>query len=111
VACGFCLIGLGATVAIKAGTPTPPPNMGASPEQTTVGTGFAQDGLTKADKLEVGYVRDLVAVEPVMLVNSLATDDTSTRRGFNATAFLASFNRPGSSASTDSQTPLNGLIG
>jgi hypothetical protein len=85
--------------------------MGASPEQTTVGTGFAQDGLTKADKLEVAYVRDLVAVEPVMLVNGLATDDTSTRRGFNATAFLASFNRPGSSASTDSQTPLNGLIG
>jgi hypothetical protein len=53
-------------VAIKAGTPTPPPKVGASPEQTTVGTGFAQDTLTKADKL-VAYVRDPVAVEPVML--------------------------------------------
>jgi hypothetical protein len=68
----LCLIGLGATVAIKAGTPTLPPtlppNVGASPEQTTVGTGFAQDTLTKADKLEVAYVRDPVALEPVMLL-------------------------------------------
>ena len=64
----LCLIGLGATVAIKAGTPTLPSNVGASPEQTTVGTAFAQDTLTKADKLEVAYVRDPVAVEPVMLV-------------------------------------------
>ena len=64
----LCLIGLGAMVAIKAGTPTPPPKVGASSEQTTVGTGFAQDTLTKADKLEVAYVRDPVGVEPVMLV-------------------------------------------
>ena len=71
----LCLIGLGATVAIKAGTPTLPPNVGASPEQTTVGTGFAQDTLTKADKLEVAYVRDPVAVEPVMPVTK-ARDET-----------------------------------
>src|SRR5229473_2659636 len=71
----LCLIGLGATVAIKAGTPTPPPNVGASPEQTTVGTGFAQDTLTKADKLEVAYVHHPVAVEPVMLVTK-ARDET-----------------------------------
>jgi hypothetical protein len=64
----LCLIGLGATVAIKAGTPTLPSNVGASPEQTTVGTAFAQDTLTKADKLEVAYVLDPVAVEPVILV-------------------------------------------
>jgi hypothetical protein len=70
----LCLIGLGATVAIKAGTPTPPSKAGASPEQTTVGTGFAQDTLTKADKL-VAYVRDPVAVEPVMLVTK-APDET-----------------------------------
>ena len=61
----LCSLGLGATVAIKAGTPTLPSNVGASPEQTTVGTGFAQDTLTKAD---VVYVRDPVAAEPVMLV-------------------------------------------
>ena len=70
----LCLIGLGATVAIKAGTPTPPPTVGASPEQTTVGTGFAQDTLTKADKL-VAYVRDPIAVEPVMLATK-ARDET-----------------------------------
>jgi len=62
-------------IAIKAGTPTPPLNVGASPEQTTVGTGFVQDTLTKADKLEVVYVRDPVAVEPVMLVTK-ADDET-----------------------------------
>ena len=66
----LCSIGLGAMIAIKAGTPTPPLNVGASPEQTTVGTGFVQDTLTKADKLEVVYVRDPVAVEPVMLVTN-----------------------------------------
>jgi len=71
----LCLIGLGATVAIKAGTPTLPSNVGASPEQTTVGTGFAQDTLTKEDKLEVAYVRDPVSVEPVMLVTK-ARDET-----------------------------------
>jgi hypothetical protein len=64
----LCLIGLGAMVAIKAGTPTPPPNIGAFPEQTTVGKSFSQDTLTKADKLEIAYVRDPVAVEAVMLV-------------------------------------------
>ena len=71
----LCSIGLGAMIAIKAGTPTPPLNVGASPEQTTVGTGFVQDTLTKADKLEVVYVRDPVAVEPVMLVTK-ADDET-----------------------------------
>jgi hypothetical protein len=71
----FCLIGLGATVAIKARTPTPPPNVGAAPEQTTVGIGFAQDTLTKADKLEVAYVHRPVAVEPVILVTK-AQDET-----------------------------------
>ena len=71
----LCSIGLGAMIAIKAGTPTPPLNVGASPEQTTVGTGFVQDTLTKADKLEVVYVRDPVAVEPVMLVTK-ARDQT-----------------------------------
>ena len=70
----LCSIGLGATVAIKAGTPTLPSNVGASPEQTTVGTGFAQDTLTKADKL-VAYVRDPIAVEPVMLATK-ARDET-----------------------------------
>ena len=74
----LCLIGLGATVAIKAGTPTLPSNVGASPEQTTVGESFSQDILTKADKLEVSYVRDPLAVEPVMLVTK-ARDETPSQ--------------------------------
>jgi hypothetical protein len=61
-------------VTIRAETPTPPPNVAASPEQT-VGACFAQDTLTKADKLEVAYVRDPVVVEPVMLVTK-ARDET-----------------------------------
>ena len=64
----LCLSGLGAMVAIGAGTPTPPPNVEPSPDQTTIATGSSQDTLTKADKLEVAYVRDPVAVEPVMPV-------------------------------------------
>jgi hypothetical protein len=71
----FCLIGLGVTVAIKARTPTPPPNVVAAPEQTTVGIGFAQNTLTKADKLEVACVDRPVATEPVMLVTK-ARDET-----------------------------------
>jgi hypothetical protein len=64
----LCLSGLGAMVAISAETPTPPPNVEASPDQTTIATGSSQDTLTKADKLEVAYVRDPVAVEPIMPV-------------------------------------------
>jgi hypothetical protein len=70
----LCLIGLGATASIKAETPTPPPNVEASPQQTTFDIRFAQDTLTKADKL-VAYVRDPVAVEPVMPVTK-ARDET-----------------------------------
>jgi hypothetical protein len=40
-----------------------------SPEQTTVGQAFAQDTLTKADRLDIAYVRrDAAVVEPAMLV-------------------------------------------
>src|SRR2546423_10062174 len=72
----LCLSGLGAMVAIGAGTPTPPPNVEPSPDQTTIATGCSsQDTLTKADKLEVAYVRDPVAVERVMPV-ATARDET-----------------------------------
>jgi hypothetical protein len=64
---GFCLIGLGVMVTIKLGRPTSPPSTGASPEQTTIGKDL-HDTLTKADKLEIPYLRDRVAIEPVMLV-------------------------------------------
>ena len=70
----LCLIVLGAMVTIKAGTPSPPPNVGASPDQATIGKSFSQDTLTKADKLEIAYVRDPVAVEPVMLVTKVPNE-------------------------------------
>src|SRR5258706_6465527 len=59
-------IGTGSSQDISAGTPAPPPK--ASPDQTTIATGSSQDTLTKADKLEIAYVRDRIAVEPVMRV-------------------------------------------
>jgi hypothetical protein len=70
----LCLIGVGAMVANKAGTPSPPPNVGASPDQMTIGKSFSQDTLTKADKLEIAYVRDQVAVKPVMPVTKVPTE-------------------------------------
>jgi hypothetical protein len=71
----LCLSGLGAMAAIGAGTPTPPPDVEASTDQTTIPTGCSQDTLTKADKLEVAYVRDPVAAEPVMPF-AVAPDET-----------------------------------
>jgi len=70
----LCLSGLGAMVAIGAGTPTPPPNVEPSPDQTTIATGSSQDTLTKADKLEIAYVRDRIAVEPVMRVPTVPNE-------------------------------------
>jgi len=60
-----CLVLLGA-IAIKAGTAASrPPDMEPLPNQTTVGSGVPQDTLTKADKLEIAYVRKAVPVDPV----------------------------------------------
>ena len=73
-----CLIGLGAMVALRAGTPTPPPSARPSPAQTTVGEIFSQDTLTKADRLDIAYVRDLIAPKPVMLVAKVP-DETPSR--------------------------------
>ena len=81
----LCLIGLGAMVAIGAGTPTPPPNVRASTEQTTVGESFSQDTLTKADRLEIAYVRDPIALKPVMLVTKAPDETPSQRLGPAAT--------------------------
>jgi hypothetical protein len=64
----LCLIGLGAIVALRAGTPTPPLSTRPSPAQTTVDEIFSQDTLTKADRLDIAHVRDLIAPKPVMLV-------------------------------------------
>jgi len=69
----LCLIGLGAVVAVSAGPPTPTPNVEASPEQMTIATGSSRDTLTKADRLEIGYIPIRVAAEPV----TPASDETS----------------------------------
>jgi hypothetical protein len=89
----LCLLGLGALVAIRAGTPTTPPSARASPEQTTVSEifsqdifsqdtfshdAFSQDTLTKADKLKIAYARDPVAVKPLMLATK-APDETPSQ--------------------------------
>jgi hypothetical protein len=71
----LCLIGLGAMVALRAGTPTPAPSARPSPAQTTVGEIFSQDTLTKADRLDIAHVRDPIAPKPVMLV-AKAPDET-----------------------------------
>jgi hypothetical protein len=55
-----------AAIAIKAGTAASrPPDIEPLPNQTTVGSGIPQDTLTKADKLEIAYVRKAVLVDPV----------------------------------------------
>src|SRR5258706_15950382 len=64
-------IGTGSSQDISAGTPAPSPIVEASPDKTTIGTGSSQDTLTKADKLEIAYVRDRIAVEPVMRVTKV----------------------------------------
>jgi hypothetical protein len=69
--------------AINAGSSTPPPTVEASPEQveasqeqTTVGKAFSQDTLTRADRLEIAYVGDAVAVAPTMAA-AKAPDETA----------------------------------
>ena len=60
-----CLVLL-AAIAIKAGTAASrPPAIEPLPDQTTGGSGVPQDTLTKADKLEIAYVRKVAPVEPV----------------------------------------------
>jgi len=61
-----CLVGLGAIVVTMTGTAASrPSNVGTSPDQTTVGSDFAQDTLAKADKLEIAYVREAIETESV----------------------------------------------
>jgi hypothetical protein len=86
----LCLMGVGAMVAIRAGTPTAPSGVRASPEQTSIGEIFSQDTLTKADRLEIAYVRDPVAPKPVMLVTKAPDGTPSQAAGSTATTNIAS---------------------
>jgi hypothetical protein len=55
-------------VTIEAGTSTPSSTPQAASQQAIVGKSVSQDTLTKADRLEILYVRDPVAVQSAMLV-------------------------------------------
>jgi hypothetical protein len=60
-----CLV-LFVAIAIKAGTAASrPPDIEPLPDQMTAGSGVPQDTLTKADKLEIAYVRKVIPVEPI----------------------------------------------
>jgi hypothetical protein len=61
-------------VGIKAGLPTPPPNLATSPEQTTLAAGSAHDTLSNADKLEISYDRIPAAKEPVVLASQVSDE-------------------------------------
>jgi hypothetical protein len=74
----LCLTGLGAMVTIKAGTPMLPPNAGASLDETTIAGASSRDTLTKADKLEIAYVRAPLVEDPIMEVTR-AIDETPSR--------------------------------
>ena len=86
----LCFGGLAAVVAINAGTSTPPPTAGASPEQTTVGETFSRDTLTEADKLEIAYVRDPVAVDSIMPATMASDEILPQRPGPTATSKIVS---------------------
>jgi hypothetical protein len=81
---------LAAVVAINAGTSTPPPTVGASPEQTTVGETFSRDTLTEADKLEIAYVREPAAVDSIMPVAMASEEIPPQRLGPTATPKIVS---------------------
>ncbi|MFB9264264.1 hypothetical protein ACFFWD_13955 [Bradyrhizobium erythrophlei] len=61
----LCASGLVAIVALDAGTSASPPTAEARPEQTTtVGRAFSADTLTAADRLDIAYHGNVVAMEP-----------------------------------------------
>src|ERR1700722_6237050 len=81
----FCLIAVGAMVAIKAGTPSPPPNAQASLYETTIAVDSARDTLTEADKLEIAYVPAPLVEETIMQVTKAPDENTLRSPGSTAT--------------------------
>jgi hypothetical protein len=61
-----CLAVLSALAVAKALTTPVVPIVERQVDETTVSTGLAQDRLTKADRLEVTYVRQETAAEPAL---------------------------------------------
>jgi hypothetical protein len=86
----LCLAGVIALAATSAGTSAPPPTVEDSPERTTVLETFSRDTLTKADKLEIAYVRDPVAAEPIVPVTIASAEILPQRPGPTATQKIVS---------------------
>ena len=61
-----CLAVLGALAVAKALTTPVAPIVERQVDETTVSTGLAQDTLTKADRLEITYVRQETPAEPTL---------------------------------------------
>ena len=59
-----CLAVLGALAVAKALTTPVAPIVERQMDETTVATGLAQDTLTKADRLEITYVRQEIPAQP-----------------------------------------------
>jgi hypothetical protein len=86
----LCLIGVGAMVAIKAGTPPPTPNARASLCETTIAIDSSRDTLTEADKLEIAYVRAPLVEEPVTQVTKAPVENPLRSPGSTATPKIVS---------------------
>ena len=91
---GLCFGGLAAAVAVKAGTSTPLPTVGASPQQTTVGETFSRDTLTEADRLEIAYVRDPVTMASILPATVASAEILPQRPGPKAKPKIVSRHRP-----------------
>jgi hypothetical protein len=75
------LVGVGTMVAMEVGTP-PRGAMRASepPALSTVGVGTSHDTLTKADRLEVTYIRNDVPIQPVLPAQLIAPAESIPAR-------------------------------
>jgi hypothetical protein len=83
------LVGVGTMVAMEVGTP-PRAAIRASepPALSTVGIGASHDTLTKADRLEVTYVRNDVPIQPVLPAQLIAPAESIPARPQPATKVI-----------------------
>jgi outer membrane biosynthesis protein TonB len=83
------LVGVGTMIAMEVGTP-PRVGMRASepPALSTVGIGASHDTLTKADRLEITYVRNDVPIQPVLPAQLIAPAETMPVRPQPATKLI-----------------------
>jgi hypothetical protein len=96
---GLCLGGLAAVVAVKAGTSTPLPIVVTPAAQTTIAEALSWDTLTDADRSEIAYVSNPVAVASIMPATMASDEIRPQRQGPIATPKIVrkivSRNQPG----------------